>query len=235
MREKHRKLLWGIGFVIFLLFCGATGWFIGRPMVRLADDPEAFRIWVDSFGVWSRLVFVGMVFLQVLVALIPGEPIELMAGYMFGAVEGTLLAMAGILLGSLVIFVLVRKLGVRMVQVFFTDRQIKRLAFLKDRDKSLVLTFILMMIPGTPKDLISYFVGLTPIKLWQWLLIVPIARIPSLVTSTVTGAAAGEKNYVLAGVVFAVTLLLSIGGLVYYRYICHRQAADGSDAVAGRK
>ena len=226
MTEKQRKGLWLCGFVIFLLFCGAVGWFVGRPMVRLADDPEAFRAWVDSFGPWGRVVFVGMVFLQVLVALIPGEPVELMAGYMFGAVEGTLLSMAGILLGSLVIFLLVRKFGVKMVQVFFKDKEIKRLAFLKDPKKSMVLTFVLMTVPGTPKDLLSYFVGLTPVKLWQWLLIVLVARIPSLVTSTVSGAAAGEENYVLAGVVFAVTVLLSIAGLLYYRHLCKQQNAE---------
>ena len=223
MTEKQRKAVWLGGFVIFLLFCGAVGWFVGRPMIKMADEPEMFRAWVDEFGVWGRLVFVGMVFLQVLVALIPGEPIELMAGYMFGAVEGTLLAMAGILLGSLVIFLLVRKLGVKLVQVFFQDKEIKRLAFLKDPKKSMVLTFVIMTIPGTPKDLLSYFVGLTPVKLWQWLLIVLVARIPSLVTSTVSGAAAGQENYVLAGIVFAVTVLLSIGGLIYYRHLCKQQ------------
>lgn len=223
MTEKQRKAVWLTGFVIFLLFCGAVGWFVGRPMIKMADEPEMFRAWVDDFGIWGRLVFVGMVFLQVLVALIPGEPIELMAGYMFGAVEGTLLAMTGILLGSLVIFLLVRKLGVKLVQVFFKDRQIKRLAFLKNPKKSMVLTFVLMTVPGTPKDLLSYFVGLTPVKLWQWLLIVLVARIPSLVTSTVSGAAAGQENYVLAGIVFAVTALLSIGGLIYYRHLCKQQ------------
>lgn len=226
MTEKQRKAVWLAGFVIFLLFCGAVGWFIGRPMVRLADDPEAFRVWVDSFGVWGRLVFVGMVFLQVLVALIPGEPIELMAGYMFGTLEGSLLSMAGILLGSLVVFLLVRKLGTKFVQVFFKEKEIKRLSFLKDPKKSMVLTFILMTIPGTPKDLLSYFVGLTPVKLWQWLLIVLVARIPSLVTSTASGAAAGQENYVLAGIVFAVTVALSIAGLIYYRYICRQQSTE---------
>lgn len=230
MTEKQRKGLWLCGFVIFLLFCVVVSWFVGRPMVRLADDPEAFRAWVDSFGPWGRLVFVGMVFLQVLVALIPGEPVELMAGYMFGALEGTLLSMAGILLGSLVIFLLVRKFGVKMVQVFFKDKEIKRLAFLKDPKKSMVLTFVLMTVPGTPKDLLSYFVGLTPVKLWQWLLIVLVARIPSLVTSTVSGAAAGEENYVLAGIVFAVTVLLSIGGLVYYRHLCKQQNAENEQS-----
>lgn len=223
MTEKNRKMLWIAALVIFLTFCVLVGWLVGVPMVRLAGEPEEFRQWVDSFGVWGRLVFVGMVFLQVLVALIPGEPLELAAGYVFGVVEGSLLAMAGILLGSAVVFLLVQRLGPKFVEVFFPEREIKRLAFLKDPKKSRVLAFILMTIPGTPKDLLSYFAGLTPITLWQWLAIVLISRIPSLMTSTVSGGLAGTENYLLSVIVFVFTVCLSAIGVLYYRRICREQ------------
>lgn len=223
MTEKHRKILYIVAIFAFIAFCVLVGYFVGVPMVRMADEPEVFRAWVDSFGLWSRLVFVGMVFLQVIVALIPGEPIELMAGYVFGVVEGTLLAMAGILLGSWAVFALVRRFGPKFAEVFFPEKELKRLAFLKNPKKSGVLAFILMTIPGTPKDLLSYFAGLTPLKSWQWLGIVAVSRIPSLVTSTVSGAAAGKENYVLAAVVFGITLLLSGAGILYYRKICRIQ------------
>lgn len=223
MTEKNRKMLWIAALVIFLTFCVLVGWLVGVPMVRLAGEPEEFRQWVDSFSVWGRLVFVGMVFLQVLVALIPGEPLELAAGYVFGVVEGSLLAMAGILLGSAVVFLLVQRLGPKFVEVFFPEREIKRLAFLKDPKKSRVLAFILMTIPGTPKDLLSYFAGLTPITLWQWLAIVLISRIPSLMTSTVSGGLAGTENYLLSVIVFVFTVCLSGIGVLYYRRICREQ------------
>lgn len=221
--EKHRKLLWITALLIFLLFCILVGWLVGAPMVRLAGQPEKFRTWVDSFGVWSRLIFVGIVFLQVLVALIPGEPLELAAGYVFGVVEGSLLSMAGILLGSLVVFLLVQRLGPKFVEVFFPEREMKRLAFLKNPKKAKVLAFILMTIPGTPKDLISYFAGLTPLTVWQWLAIVAISRIPSLLTSTVSGGLAGTENYLLSVIVFVFTLCLSGIGVLYYRKICREQ------------
>lgn len=196
---------------------------MGVPMVRLAGEPEKFRAWVDSFGVWGRLIFVGMVFLQVLVALIPGEPLELAAGYVFGIVEGTLLAMLGILLGSLTVFLLVKRLGPKFVEVFFPERELKRLAFLKNPRKAKVLAFILMTIPGTPKDLLSYFAGLTPLNVWQWLAIVTISRIPSLLTSTVSGGLAGTEKYLLSAVVFVITICLSGIGVLYYRKICRKQ------------
>lgn len=220
MTDIHRKWLSVLAVCVFLLFCLFVTIFIGPRIVALAKQPELFRNWVDSFGVWGRLIFVTMVILQVIVALIPGEPLELAAGYAFGAVEGTILSLIGILIGSWIVFGAVRLFGRKLLDVFFADREIKRLAFLKDPKKARVMTFVLMTIPGTPKDLLSYFAGMTPLTMPQWLAIVAVSRIPSLVSSTVSGAAAGEKDYVLAGIVLAFTLILSGIGILYYRKVC---------------
>ena len=223
MTDKQKKWLYILAVCIFLVFCGLTGWYIGVPMIHFAEEPELFQAWVDRSGIWGRLMLVGMVYLQVIVALIPGEPLELAAGYAFGMVEGTLLSMAGIVLGSAVIFLLVQRFGSKLVEVFFSEKDLKRLSFLKNPKKTKVLAFILMMIPGTPKDMLSYFAGLTPLTLKEWLGIVVIARSPSLVTSTISGGAAGEQNYILAAASLAVTLMLSGIGVVYYRKICKDQ------------
>lgn len=217
MTQKTQKLLWLLGVGIFLLFCFTAGWYIGIPIVQTAKEPEMFRLWVDSHGILGRLIFVAMVVIQVLVAFIPGEPVELLAGYAFGVLEGSLLTMTGFLIGSLLIFLLVRRFGVRLVEVFFSREKISELGFLKNPKKAQVLAFILMSIPGTPKDFLSYFAGLTPLTLKQWLRIVVIARLPSLLTSTITGAAAGEENYLLSASMLALTLFMSFLGILYYQ------------------
>lgn len=226
MTEKHRKFVAVMAIVIFIVFCAAVGYYVGVPMVRLAEDPQQFQAMVDSYGIWSRLIFVGMVVLQVIVAFIPGEPIELAAGYAFGFVEGTLLTLAGFLIGSLLIFLLVRKFGVKLVEVFFPMEKINQFSFLKNPKKTKTLAFILMLIPGTPKDFLSYFAGLTQLPLRTWMLIVAIGRLPSLITSTATGAAAGEANYILSAVMLGITLLLTAAGIVYYRIICKQQKKE---------
>lgn len=226
MTEKHRKTVAIIAMVIFVVFCGLVGYFVGVPMVRLAEDPKQFQELVDSYGVWSRVIFIGMVVLQVIVAFIPGEPIELAAGYAFGFIEGTLLTLAGFLIGSLLIFLLVRKFGVKLVEVFFSMEKINQFSFLRNPKKTKALAFILMLIPGTPKDFLSYFAGLTHLELKVWLLIVAVGRLPSLITSTATGAAAGEKNYMLSAVMLGITLLLTVAGIVYYRIICKQQREE---------
>lgn len=226
LKNLNKKLLAIGAFVIFVLFMIAAGYYIGLPMVRLAQHPAQFRSYVDAYGIGGRIVFVGMVVLQVIVAFIPGEPIELAAGYAFGFWEGTILTLLGFVIGSVIVFLLVRKLGIKFVEVFFSMDQIQRFSFLKDSRKTKTLAFILMTIPGTPKDFLSYFAGLTNLSLKAWVVIVLVGRLPSLVTSTATGAAAGEKNYVLSAIMFVITCLLTGAGLIYYNFICKKHEAE---------
>lgn len=223
MTEKHKKVIYILAIVIFLAFMGLVAWFLGRPMLALAEDPNAFRAWVDSAGLWGRLLFVGMVVLQVVVAFIPGEPIELAAGYAFGFWEGSLLTLAGFVLGSWLVFALVRRFGVKLVEVFFPQNKLNEIKFLQNPKKTRIVTLLLMLIPGTPKDMLSYFAGLTKLTTAEWLGIVIIGRLPSLVTSTITGAAAGERNYVLTAISLAVTLVITAAGIWYYRRLTRQE------------
>ena len=223
--DRKQKIAYLSGLIVFLLFCIGSAWYIGIPMIRFAENPQQFRDWVDQSGMLGRLIFVGMVILQVIVAFIPGEAVELAAGYAFGALEGTILSMIGIALGSLIIFFLVRRFGIRMVEIFFSKRDISQIRFLKNSRKTMVLSFLLMVIPGTPKDFLSYFAGLTGLNWKQWLLIVMIARLPSVLTSTLTGAAAGQKRYALSAIMLLITLCISILGALYYKKVCAEENA----------
>ena len=226
MGDKQRKAVFAAAFAVFLTVMLSLCWFVGKPMVQLAGDPEAFREWVDAFGVWGKLAYMGIMALQVIIVLIPGEPLELAGGYAFGAWEGTILALSGFVLGSAVVFALVRRFGVKLVEVFFTKDKIREMEFLRNPKKTKVIAFIVMMIPGTPKALISYFAGLTRLTMGQWLGIVAVARIPSLIGSTIPGGAVGSENYVLAAVIWGISLVLSAIGVAYYRRISKDSAEE---------
>lgn len=216
---KQKRIISIIVFSLFLAFCFVVGWFVGKPMLEFFDDPQKFKAWVDDKGFLGRLAFIGMVFFQVVIALVPGEPLEIGAGYAFGAVEGTILCMIGITLGSLLVFLLVRKFGVRLVEIFFSREKINSLKFLKDKRRRAAITFLVFFLPGTPKDLLTYFVGLTDIKATHFLLLASVARLPSIITSTIGGGVLGEKEYVTAVIVFALTLLFSLLGVFIYSRI----------------
>lgn len=227
LTEAHKKKIYLFAIIVALIFIAAVGYLVGKPMIEFVREPERFRAWVDSSGFVSRVIFVGMVIFQLIIALIPGEPLEMGAGYAFGAVEGTILCIIGCVIGSALVFLFVRRFGVKLVEVFFPREKIRSLRFLQDSRRLNLLTFIVFFIPGTPKDLLSYFIGLTDMKLGTWLFITAVARIPSIVTSTVTGDALGLKDYQFALIAFGVTLALSLAGILVYRRLSARRHPNG--------
>lgn len=229
MTEKQRKTLAAASIVLFVLLSLAVAWFVGRPLIRNFDDPEAFRQWIDSRGWLGRLAFVGISVLQIVVAIIPGEPVELFAGYAFGFWEGTLLCEAGILIGGALVFLFVRRFGSKAVEVFFPREKIDSLRFLQNEERMELWVFILFFIPGTPKDVMTYFVPLTRMKLGRFLLLSGVARLPSVITSTIGGNALGTGRRWFAVAVFAVTALISGLGIWAYRRICRRREARQDD------
>lgn len=219
LTEKQKKTVSFYAIILLLIFCAVVGWFIGKPMIEFVSQPDEFRNFVDKSGIFGRLAFVFMVIFQVVLALIPGEPLEIGAGYAFGAVEGTLLCILGITVGSIIVFYLVRNFGIKLVEVFFSVEKIKSLKFLQNPKKTEFLVFLLFFLPGTPKDLLTYFVGLTDIKLQKFIIIVSLARIPSVITSTIGGSLLGVQKYTFAIVVFLVTFAISICGWAFYNYL----------------
>ena len=219
--QRKKQLAW-TALVIFVLLTAAVCWFVGRPMLRFVSEPEKFRLWVDGHGLWGRVLYVGMCFLQVVVAIIPGEPLEISGGYAFGALRGSVLCLLGGVLGSVAVFALVRRFGRELVEIFFPREKLEKLKFLQSSPKRDALFWLIFTVPGTPKDLLCYFAGLTDLSWGKWLLLCTVGRLPSVLTSTIGGSALGVKDYQFAILVFAVTLAVSGVGLLIYRAVCRR-------------
>ena len=220
LTEKQKRWIAGTGLLLFIVLSVLACWFAGRPLIQFAGEPERFRTWVDQQGVWAPVLFLGMIILQIVVAIIPGEPLEIVAGYAFGAVEGTLLCILGAFVGRVMVFLLVRRFGTRAVEVFFPLEKLQSLKFLQNEKRLTFWVFFLFFLPGTPKDVLCYIVGLTRLPLRSWLLVSAVAPIPSIVTSTIGGDALGMGNYAFAALVFSITLLISGLGLAAYHAVC---------------
>lgn len=218
MKDKD-KLRAAVGIGIFVLLSAAVAWLIGKPLLQFVSEPDKFRQWVDSHGLLGPLAFLGMMLLQVFVAVIPGDPLEIGAGYAFGAVEGTLLCILGAAIGSTLVFLFVRRFGVRAVEVFISREKIQSLRFLQNTRRVHLFLLVAFLLPGTPKDVLCYVAGLTTLKLGPFILISSICRLPSIVTSTIGGSALGSGQWGMAAIVFAATLVISAIGLWIYKRI----------------
>ncbi len=217
--KKKQKIYAIISVIVVVLLIGAATVFGMLKFKEFGDTPEEFRDFLQSFGWWGRLVGLGIQFLQVVIALIPGEVVEIGMGYAFGFVEGTLLCYAGVILASSLVFMLTKKFGVKFVEIFMPREKIDSLRFINTETKLKRLIFILFFIPGTPKDLLTYFIGLTKIKLHEFLIISSLARIPSVISSTIGGSLVGDGDYVKAAIIFAITAAVSLVCVLIYNKV----------------
>lgn len=218
---RRKKWLSGISLAVVLILAILATLFIGKWFSSFSDNE--FREYIQSFGAAGWLVFLGLQFLQVFIALIPGELLESAAGFAFGPWIGTLLCYIGVGVASSLVFVLTRRFGVRLVEVFISREKINELRFLNTEKKRNALLFLLFFIPGTPKDLMTYFVGLTDMKLNTFLMISMAARLPSVLSSTFGGHLLGDGNYVGAIVLYGITGGVSIIGLLAYNAFIRRK------------
>lgn len=221
MNETFKKVIKIASIAIFItIIC-----ILAYISYQVAMDKESFKLWMDANGILGRLVFVGMVILQIMVAIVPGGPIEVAGGYAFGAVEGTILFIMGATIGSVIVFLLVRKFGRKVVELYFEEHEIKKLSFLKDDKKRDVVFLILFVIPGTPKDLLCYVAGLTKMEFGMFLVICSIGRLPAVIGSAISGSALSGEKLITAIVALAITVILSgIGIILYYRIVNKKSA-----------
>lgn len=219
--ERRRKCLAGISAAVVILLALLLTLFVWNWLRSFSQ--EGFRNYIQSFGALGWLVMLLLQFLQVFIALIPGELIETAAGFAFGPVVGTLLCYAGVAAASSVVFLLTRRFGVRLVEIFVPREKINQLRFINTPKKRDGLIFLLFFIPGTPKDLLTYFVGLTDIKLSAFLILSLVARIPSVLSSTFGGHLLGEGQYWGAVALYGITGAVSLLGLMLYNRIVKKR------------
>ncbi|NMA79546.1 MAG: TVP38/TMEM64 family protein [Clostridiales bacterium] len=179
------------------------------------EGREALKERIDSFGFWGILVFIGIQILQIVIAFIPGEPIEIVAGILYGMWGGLAASIIGILIGTISVFYLVKLLGKPFVNTFFGEEKLNKFRILNDERKLELLTFILFLIPGTPKDILIYVVSLTKIKASRFFIIATLSRLPSVASSVLVGATLGRGNFILSIVIFLVTGAIGVVGIMF--------------------
>ncbi len=239
--RSHLALKRTIGIILVILFfalLGVLAVYVGKPLLDTifggeGDAAGAFQKIVDDNPLAGRLIYVGVQILQVFIAFIPGEVVEIAGGLAFGAIEGMLLSLLGVAIGSGIIFTLTKTLGMKFVELFVSREKINELRFIRDGRNLEWLVFCVFFIPGTPKDLLTYVVGLTRMKLVPFLAISLLARVPSVLSSTWGGDAIMNGQYTKAIIIFGVALVFSVVGLLLYKGIQKRNKAKAAQDPAG--
>lgn len=186
-------------------------------------DKGSFKALVEENYILSVVVMIVICAIQVMIALIPGEIVEIAAGYAFGTFFGALYCLIGIMLGSCIVIILTRKLGRRFIESICPREKIESISFLGDQKKLNSIVALVFFIPGTPKDLITYAIAITSMNIPAYIIITSVARLPSILISTLSGDALGNNNIKNALIFFMISAITGIVGYVVYHFIAKKR------------
>jgi len=129
--------------------------------------------------------------------------------------------MIGLLLGSWLAFSLARIFEKWAVEKFVSEEMRKKFDYLIGHG-GVILSFLLFLIPGFPKDALCYILGLTPMHLGIFLIISTIGRIPGTLMATLQGAKAFEHQYKLFLILLVLSALVILVFYIYHENIHHQ-------------
>ncbi|MBQ8388853.1 MAG: TVP38/TMEM64 family protein [Clostridia bacterium] len=211
---------------------------------------DDFSRLIEENSLVGALVMILVNFIQVVVAFIPGEIVEQATGMFFGPVWGTLICLAGTVCGSCLALFLAKKFGRNLIYAICPKEKIDSISFLHDAKKRDFLTFTLFFMPGTPKDVLTYAVGLTDMGILRYVVLTTFARIPSILMSTLSGdwindSLLGKGKIWPIIILNAASLLLCCVGYLIYMLINKKhtqrlekkeqKAAESSEACPPKK
>lgn len=184
------------------------------------EGQVVFKERVDNSGIYGFLTLLGLQFAQIFLVILPGEPLEVLAGMCYGAVGGTVFILFSVALTTTIIFWLVRRFGKNFIYESFDKTQIDKIENSKIFQNPKKIEFILILcfaVTGAPKDILVYIGGLLPIKPLRFIMISTFCRLPSIVSSTIVGEYFSEGNWKVSMMVYAITFVLTILGLAIVR------------------
>ena len=185
--------------------------------IATEEGRNTFKVNIENSGYQGVLMILGLMFTQMFFPILPGEPVELLAGMCFGTWGGLLVIYVGVFVTTLIIYFLVRKFGRDFIVTFISEEKLSKIQNSKtwsDRNKIRILLFLSFFIPGLPKDIFVYIGGLLPIKPIEFLLISTFARFPSIISSTIVGSNILYGNWIIILITYVITF--SISGILLF-------------------
>lgn len=144
---------------------------------------------------FAWLLIIGIQIVQVVICILPGQPVQFASSYMFGILPGFLLSITGAVIGTVISYYLAKLLGRDALRLFFDEKKLDDYRNKLNSGRGLMLAFLIYLIPGVPKDIVSYAAGISDMRFLPFLIIASIGRSPGMLGSLLLGHYFGRQNY----------------------------------------
>jgi uncharacterized membrane protein YdjX (TVP38/TMEM64 family) len=222
--KLSRKTIFSL-LAILLIFAALS--FAMLPLIRLLSNENGQAILAEkmqSFGIFAPLLFVLLQVIQVVIAIIPGGPIPIIGGILFGKWGALFLSLTGFFLGTVLVYYLVQWIGRPLVDRFVSEKHFKKFEFLHNSKHLEWLILVIFLLPGLPKDVLTYLVSFdTKIKPMHLFLLTTIGRTPATILTVFLGDSLLEGNYTLTVILTGILILLAVIGYAIKKKLDHRQ------------
>ena len=205
--EKKNKILATLKFAVLILIVAGVPLYIylfQRDLITDFDSLEEVIAFLREYKQYSVAVYLAAEILQIMIFILPGQVFQFAAGYLFGFLPGLFYTFIGAVLGTTITFYIARLLGSDAVHMMLGDEKSEHYMELLSSKKAYLITFLLYLIPGLPKDAVCYAAGISGIRFIPFLILSVTGRMPAMAGSIIFGAMYMKKDYAGMAVVAAV-------------------------------
>ena len=188
-------------------------WFFHGDWIKSIENIDDVVAFLEKYETQSIFVYIGLQIVQIVISIIPGQVFQMAAGYIYGFWPALLFAMTGALLGTTLSFMLAKVLGRDFLHIFFGEEKMSYYIERLNSKKMYAIVFFLYLIPGIPKDMVSYAAGVSEIRFKPFLIISALGRIPGMIGCLLMGDMMMEENYtgvVIIGVFAVIAFCICI-------------------------
>lgn len=217
-REMTRGDIFRFGGLIAFLALMVVIMVLLWPYIHEVFEPGGLSRVIDDVrnaGPLGFLILLAMQFMQIVVAFIPGEVVQMAAGMMYGPWLGAAVILLGCIISSAFVFAVVHRLGAPFVQDMVPTKYLDKFRAFEESGKLSIVVFILFLIPAMPKDTFTYLVPLTNMRMRDFLVLSNVGRIPGIVISTYAANGLVDGNITQSLIIFAVVAVIAIVAIVF--------------------
>jgi uncharacterized membrane protein YdjX (TVP38/TMEM64 family) len=209
----NKRLAFKILFLLLLIILSIY-LFIHFDLYLLFKDREKLVNFITSYP-YDELIFILLQIVQVVAAPIPGELTGLIGGYLYGPFWGTIYSTIGLTLGSWLAFLLARFFGMPLIEKVVKPETLEKFDHFMEH-QGILVSFLLFLIPGFPKDYLCYIMGVSHIPTWTFIIISSAGRLFGTMMLSITGSCARHEQYLLLAVFVSVGITIFIVAYYYH-------------------
>lgn len=215
--------------VLFLILVPIIMYLVGKDTLFNKEWLSNLPQLLEKNKITAFFILILMQVVQVMICILPGQPIQVASSYLYGVWGGYAISILGAILGSFIAFNLAKFLGNDAVHIIFGKKKVDEYQRKLNSSKSITLVLLIYLIPGIPKDLVAYVAGISEMKLLPFIIISTIGRSPGMLGSLLIGSFWQSRNYF--GLIAVAVVACAI---IYLCFRYRKQIMDFIDRIEAK-